>query len=52
MVSGNSFDVLGAANYGMKTAWVKRSNKNIIDPWEIQPSIVVSDLNGIVSQLS
>ena len=51
MISGNSFDVIGAANYGMRTFWVKRSDANIIDPWEIQPDVVVSDLNGIISHL-
>lgn len=51
MVSGNSFDVIGAANYGMRTFWVRRSEKNIMDPWEVQPDVVVSDLNEIMVHL-
>lgn len=47
MISGNPFDVIGAANYGMKTIWVKRSEKNIFDPWEIEPTLIVKDLTEI-----
>ena len=37
LISGNPFDVLGAAAYGMHTAWVKRSKEKIFDPWEQEP---------------
>lgn len=47
MISGNSFDVIGAANYGMRTIWVQRSEKNIFDPWEVEVDMVVGDLGGI-----
>jgi len=52
LVSGNSFDVLGAGNYGMKTAWVQRNEKNIIDPWELQPTKIVKNLSDIFSCLT
>ena len=39
-----AFDVIGAASYGMKTAWVKRSDESIFDPWGIDPTVII---NGI-----
>ncbi len=47
MISGNSFDIIGAANYGMKTIWVHRSKENIFDAWEFEASMVVNDLKEI-----
>lgn len=44
LISGNPFDVLGAAAYGMHTAWVKRSELAIFDTWEHSPSVVIGSL--------
>ncbi|MBT8360411.1 MAG: haloacid dehalogenase type II [Desulfobacterales bacterium] len=41
LISGNPFDVIGAQSAGMSGAWVKRSEKALFDPWEIEPAIVV-----------
>lgn len=44
LVSGNPFDVIGAISAGMQGAWVRRSHTTVFDPWEIQPSVTVSNL--------
>jgi len=52
LISGNSFDILGAATYGMHTAWVQRSPQTIFDPWGIQPSVVIKDLTTLNAKLN
>lgn len=47
LVSGNSFDVIGAVNYGIKAAWVRRNPANIFDPWGIGPTVVISSLGEL-----
>ncbi|GJM60626.1 haloacid dehalogenase type II [Persicobacter diffluens] len=44
LISSNPFDIIGAASYGMHTAWVRRSKNSIFDPWGIQPNYVLSSL--------
>ncbi|WP_434952739.1 haloacid dehalogenase type II [Shewanella sp. HL-SH4] len=44
LISSNSFDILGAAASGFKTAWVKRSPQMIFDPWGVSPTQTVTDL--------
>ncbi len=51
LISGNPFDVLGALNHGMKTAWVKRSDEAIFDPWGPVPTIVINSLEQLTSQV-
>lgn len=41
LISGNPFDVIGAISAGLRGAWVKRSDKALFDPWEIQPTITI-----------
>jgi len=48
MVSSNSFDVLGAKAAGLQAAWVRRSEAAVLDPWEVEPDLVVTDLTGLV----
>lgn len=52
LISGNPFDVLGALNYGMHSAWVRRSPSAIFDPWSIKPSTIVKDLNALPAALA
>ena len=52
LVSSNPFDVIGAVNVGMSTAWVKRSEQAIFDPWGIDPTITISSLIELDDQLS
>lgn len=44
MVSGNTFDFIGAMSFGMRGVFVKRSEDVVFDPWQIEPDVVVRDL--------
>lgn len=48
LISSNPFDVLGAENAGLKTAWVQRTSKSVFDPWGITPTKVISSLTELV----
>lgn len=47
LISGNSFDVLGAQAAGWHTAWVKRDPLAEFDPWNIDLEVVVADLGEL-----
>lgn len=47
LISGNSFDVLGAKAAGLKAIWLQRSSKQILDSWEWTPDHVVHQLDEI-----
>jgi 2-haloacid dehalogenase len=47
LVSSNPFDVIGAVSYGIKSAWVRRSDKVVFDPWGIEPTITISGLHEL-----
>jgi 2-haloacid dehalogenase len=51
LVSGNAFDVLGAAAVGWRTIWVRRSAEQIFDPWGTMPTAAVASLDGIAAAL-
>ncbi|MEM6486291.1 MAG: haloacid dehalogenase type II [Pseudomonadota bacterium] len=44
LVSGNSFDVIGAINADWNAIWVQRSEHSRLDPWDITPTGIVTDL--------
>ena len=44
LISSNPFDVIGASECGLQTAWVKRSPQMVFDPWGIQPTVEVRHL--------
>ncbi|MFC7097569.1 haloacid dehalogenase type II [Halobaculum marinum] len=51
LVSGNAWDVAGAGNAGMATAWVDRAN----DPFErigVEPSLAVTSLADVADELA
>jgi 2-haloacid dehalogenase len=53
LVSSNPFDVIGAKTAGLRAAWVRRNPGAILDPWDIEPDLVVADLvelNGHLGQ--
>ena len=52
LVSGNSFDALGAIAAGMRAAWVRRSPASVLDPWEFEPDLTVTDLEQLSSDLA
>ena len=45
--SSNPFDVIGAVSYGLRAAWVQRSNKSIFDPWGIDPTSTITSLREL-----
>ena len=49
-VSGNSFDVIGAKNYGYPTIWVRRYSQPL-DELGLSPDLIVKDLNEMAEQL-
>ena len=50
LVSGNPFDVIGAVSAGMKSAWVKRSDRAVFDPWGVEPTVTVATLSELCAQ--
>ena len=51
LVSGNPFDVIGAISAGMKSAWVKRTDRAVFDPWGIEPTLTVPTLSELCEKL-
>ena len=47
LISSNPFDVIGAVSYGLRSAWVRRSDKSIFDPWGIDPTITITSLREL-----
>jgi 2-haloacid dehalogenase len=51
LVSSNPFDVIGAKAVGLAAAWIQRKPDARFDPWEIEPDIVVPDLEALAARL-
>jgi 2-haloacid dehalogenase len=51
LISGNPFDVIGAISAGMKSAWVKRTDRAVFDPWGIEPTVTVASLSELCEKL-
>ena len=47
LVSSNPFDVIGALSCGWRAAWVRRTSGTVFDPWDIQPTGVVTGLREL-----
>lgn len=47
LISSNPFDVIGAASCGLNSAWVRRSNKLVFDPWGIEPTVTITSLREL-----
>lgn len=52
LVSGNSWDVIGARAAGLRAAWVQRDARVPFDPWETEPDLVVSNLTELAQDPS
>jgi len=52
LISGNSFDVMGAAAYGMQTVFVQRNSNTVYDPWDIPPNITINSLSDLPEALN
>lgn len=51
LISGNSFDVMGAATFGMNSVYIKRSMDQQMDSWGEQPTYTIgsmSELNDLI----
>ena len=51
LVSANSFDVIGAREVGWKAVWVRRDERQVFDPWGIEPTAVVTGLHELIDVL-
>lgn len=51
LISGNSWDVIGAKAAGLRAVWIKRAPAAVFDPWGIKPDLVVSDVTQLAGQL-
>jgi len=52
LVSSNPFDIIGAASFGMRTAWLQRSSEALFDPWGIEPTITINSLRELAENIS
>jgi 2-haloacid dehalogenase len=52
LVSSNPFDVVGAKAAGLHAAWVCRNPRAILDPWGVEPDLIVSDLVELSERLA
>lgn len=52
LVSSNAFDVIGAAAFGMNTAWVRRTPDAILDPWDMEPTVTLASLLELPTALA
>ena len=51
LISSNPFDVIGATAYGMKSAWLQRSNEQVFDPWEYKPTTIINTITQLSNKL-
>lgn len=51
LVSSNPFDVIGAKSAGLRAAWIKRRPDVVFDRWDIEPDLVVGDLEELAAEL-
>ncbi|ABM04605.1 L-2-haloalkanoic acid dehalogenase, HAD superfamily protein [Psychromonas ingrahamii 37] len=47
LISSNPFDVIGAISTGMLSAWVQRSQDAIFDPWDVDPTAIITSLKEL-----
>lgn len=52
LVSGNPWDIIGARSAGLEAAWVQRDPSTVFDPWGIEPTLVIRNLNELADQFS
>ncbi len=51
LISGNPFDVIGAQAAGWNTAWLRRDPSAVFDPWNINPTITIGELEELIDAL-
>jgi len=51
LVSANAFDIIGAREVGWKAVWVRRDERQVFDPWDIEPTAIVRELDELIEVL-
>ena len=51
LISSNPFDVIGAVSHGLNSAWVRRSEKVVFDPWGVEPTVTITSLLALKNNL-
>jgi 2-haloacid dehalogenase len=51
LISSNPWDVIGARSAGLSSAWVRRSEEEIYDPWGIEPNVTVRSMIDLPAAL-
>ncbi len=51
LVSSNAWDVIGAKSAGLRVVWVRRRPDAVFDPWDIEPDLVVENLEQLAGKL-
>lgn len=51
LISSNPFDVIGAVSAGMKAVWVNRFENKVFDPWGIDPTLTIKNLNELKEKI-
>ncbi len=51
VVSSNSFDIAGAGAVGIRTAWCRRQQAALLDPWGARPDYVIAGLAELADAL-
>lgn len=52
LISSNPFDIIGSMHFGFNAIWVKRNENAIFDPWDMQPTAVISSYLELASCLN
>jgi len=47
LISGNAFDVIGAATFGMNSVWIRRTEQQRMDPWGGRPTHIIQSLSEL-----
>jgi 2-haloacid dehalogenase len=51
LASANGWDVIGAKNAGLRAAWIARDPSAMLDPWGIEPDLIVSSVPDLAAHL-
>ncbi len=52
LISSNAWDVIGAKAAGLRAVWVKRQPEAVFDPWDVEPDVVVSQLDELPAEFA
>ena len=52
LVSSNPFDVIGGKVAGLRVAWIRRDPRAVLDPWDVSPDLIASNLQEFAQRLT